>query len=79
MDTRKLVAGQYVHMVSSGIYANAGKVVKVTPTGVEVRTFYGHLLIFDANGNETDASRRERLGFGPSPGDKFLSMLWASS
>jgi len=37
MDTKTLVVGQDVHMVS-GIYANEGKVVKVTPSGVEVQT-----------------------------------------
>ncbi len=35
MDTSKLVVGQEVHM-SSGVYGNKGKVVKITPDGVDV-------------------------------------------
>ena len=35
MDTEKLVVGQYVRMVS-GCYGSVGKVVKVTPLGVDV-------------------------------------------
>ena len=62
-------------MVSSGIYGRGGIVVKVTPSGVEVKSG-GLLLQFDANGKELDVSRQERLGFGPSPGDKFITMLW---
>jgi hypothetical protein len=34
------------------------------------------LFRFDKDGNETDASRRDRLGFGPSPDDKFHTVLW---
>jgi YbbR domain-containing protein len=36
MDTKKLVVGQNVNMVSNEIYGGTGKVVKVTPEGVEV-------------------------------------------
>jgi hypothetical protein len=35
MDISKLVVGQEVDM-SSGVYGNKGKVVKITPEGVEV-------------------------------------------
>jgi hypothetical protein len=38
MDTKTLVVGQKVYMVSGGCYGNTGEVVKVTPDGVEVRT-----------------------------------------
>jgi len=34
------------------------------------------LFRFDKDGNETDESRRDRLGFGPSPDDKFHTALW---
>jgi hypothetical protein len=34
------------------------------------------LLRFDNEGNELDDSRRARLGFGPSPEDKFHTVLW---
>jgi hypothetical protein len=52
VDTRTLVVGQDVYM-SSGCYWNEGKVVKVTPSGVDVQTVYEfnkELLHFDANG-----------------------------
>lgn len=58
-------------MFSSGIYLNRGKVVAVTPSGAEVRAQDGTLMQFDANGRETDAGRRDRLGFGPSPDSRF--------
>ena len=48
--------------------------VKVTPSGVEVQV--ADLLRFDNDGNELDVSRRDRLGFGPSPEDKFYTSLW---
>jgi hypothetical protein len=48
VDTTKLVVGQDVYM-SSGCYWNEGKVVKVTPSGVDVQTAH-ELLHFDANG-----------------------------
>lgn len=54
-----------------------GKVVNVTPTGVEVQVT--DLLSFDSNGGETDDCRRDRIGFGPSPGDKFFNSLWFSA
>jgi len=55
VDTTKLVVGQDVYM-SSGCYWNEGKVVKVTPSGVDVQAvderLYSNeqLLHFDANG-----------------------------
>jgi hypothetical protein len=79
MDTKTLVVGQDVYMFSSEIYVNQGKVVGVTPSGAEVRTHDGVLFQFDANGKETDASRRDRLGFGPSPESKFHAVLWHSA
>jgi hypothetical protein len=48
VDTNKLVVGQDVYMFS-GIYGNKGKVVEVTPLGVDVQTTDG-LLHFDTNG-----------------------------
>jgi|HubBroStandDraft_1064217.scaffolds.fasta_scaffold21191_4 hypothetical protein len=36
MDTKTLVVGQDVY-IESGIYSSKGKVVKVTPSGVEVQ------------------------------------------
>jgi hypothetical protein len=37
MDTKQLVVGQDVYMFS-GCYTLTGKVVKVTPSGVDVQT-----------------------------------------
>jgi hypothetical protein len=62
MNTKTLVVGQDVYMFSSGIYLNKGKVVKATPSGVDVQTDGQELLRFDNNGKETYASRRDRLG-----------------
>jgi hypothetical protein len=78
MNTRTLVVGQEVFLVSNEIYCDVGKVVAVTPQGVDVQTDR-ELFRFDINGKETDAGRRERLGFGPSPGDKFHTLLWFSA
>jgi hypothetical protein len=63
-------------MFSSGVYLDSGKVVGVNPSGAEVRTHQGVLVRFDANGKETDDSRRDRLGFGPDPESKFHTALW---
>jgi hypothetical protein len=50
MDTKMLVVGQNVSM-HSGIYDGGdGKVVKVTPEGVDVQTTGHGLLHFDTNG-----------------------------
>jgi hypothetical protein len=72
-----LVVGQDVDVAYSQRGDRRGKVVKVMPSGVEVEV--ADLLSFDSNGRETDASRRERLGFGPAPGDRFLNSLWHSA
>ena len=37
------------------------------------------LLRFGNDGYELDVSRRDRLGFGPSPGEKFYNSLWYSA
>jgi hypothetical protein len=76
IDTKKLVVGQEVYMVCGEIYSpSKGKVAKVTPDGVEVQCG-NERLRFDNDGNELDESRRERLGFGPSPESKFHTILW---
>jgi len=44
MDTKTLVVGQTVHMFS-GVYSCKGKVVEITPSGVEVQiTEHGSTL-----------------------------------
>ena len=56
MDTRQLVVGQDVYVVS-GCYLCRGKVVKVKPEGVEVQTIhpdYQKVLLFDNEGKATD-------------------------
>ena len=72
-----LVVGQDVDVAYCQRKDRKGKVVKVTPTDVEVEVT--DLLRFGNNGTETDASRRDRLGFGPSPDDKFHTTLWQSA
>jgi hypothetical protein len=72
-----LVVGQDVDVAYSQRKDRRGKVVKVTPDAVEVQV--ADLLQFDKDGKETDASRRDRLGFGPSPEDKFHTSLWQSA
>jgi preprotein translocase subunit YajC len=42
MDTKTLTVGQEVHMVS-GVYGKTGKVVKNTPSGVDVQTGVMHV------------------------------------
>jgi hypothetical protein len=116
MDTKTLVVGQDVYMLKPPypfwFCIDEGKVVKVTPEGVEVQVVdrqtaaycqrkdkgdkaikiapsrvevqvadlqTADLIRFDTSGRETDVSRRERLGFGPSPGDKFYNSLWHSA
>ena len=67
MDTKTLVVGQYVCMFS-GCYGCEGKVVKVTPSGVDVQTFDGkqtvdgELLHFDDKGVSYDGTF---VGRGP--------------
>jgi hypothetical protein len=72
-----LVIGQDVEVAYCQRKARKGKVVKFTPTGVEVEV--SDLLQFDNDGYELDVCRRDRLGFGPSPGDKFHTSLWQSA
>ena len=127
MDTTKLVVGQDVYMLKPPypfwFCFDEGKVVKVTPEGVDVQvvdrqtanaaycqrkergdkaikitpsrgkeTDVGRrvevqvadlqtadMIRFDTSGQETDVSRRDRLGFGPSPEDKFYTSLWYSA
>jgi hypothetical protein len=82
MDTKKLVVGQDVYMFNDAyphwFCGQRGKVVNVSPTGVDVETA-GELLRFGNDGYELDVSRRDRLGFGPSPEDKFYTSLWQSA
>ena len=80
VDTKTLVVGQKVHMITCECYEGKdGTVVKVTPSGVELRATDGGLYRFDNKGYELDADRRDRLGFGPSPGDTFHTVLWSSA
>ncbi len=74
-----LVVGQKVSMTKSGVYGEWGEVVEVSPEGVVVKTDDGELLRFDKDGKQTDASRQDELGFGPSPGDRFRNFLWFSA
>ena len=58
------------------------KPIKITPSGVEVQVAdlqTADLIRFDPSGKETDVNRRNRLGFGPSPDDKFHTSLWESA
>jgi hypothetical protein len=68
MDTKTLVVGQDVYMVSE-VYTCAGKVVKVAPEGVEVQatvqsnlTRVGDLLHFDPNGKGRDDEGTHECG-----------------
>jgi hypothetical protein len=71
MDTKTLVVGQDVYMLG-GVYMNMGKVVKVTPSGVDVLVFKlpwkmrvvdeQMLIRFDNDGKECSRSY-EKLGF----------------
>src|ERR1700741_125005 len=82
MDTTKLVVGQDVYMFNDHypywFCGQRGKVVKVMEKGVDVQTA-GALLRFDNDGYDIDVCRRDRLGFGPSPEDKFYTFLWQSA
>jgi hypothetical protein len=62
MDTKNLVVGQYVWLFGIGYVP--GKVVAVTPSGIDVQGDVD-LLSFDNNGVETDDSRRRRLTIRP--------------
>lgn len=91
MDTTKLVVGQEVYMFpeaygdiarNTGFSMCEGIVVEVTPEGAVVqygvRKSDGDLLRFDKNGTEIDASRCDRLGWGPSESG-FHARLWHSA
>jgi len=69
MNTKTLVVGQEVYMVSGPHYCCWGTVIKVTPEGVVVRadvqsniTSKGDLLRFDNTGKGLDEGTHE---FGP--------------
>jgi hypothetical protein len=118
MDTKTLVVGQDVYMLKPPypfwFCIDEGKVVKVTPEGVDVQVVdrqtadaaycqrkdrgdkaikitpscvevqvadlqTADMIRFDTSGKETDVSRRDRLGFGPRPDDKFYTFLWQSA
>jgi hypothetical protein len=72
-----LVVGQDVDVAYCQRKDRRGKVVKATPSGVEVQV--ADLLRFDNDGYELDVSRRDRLGFGPSPEDNFYTFLWEAA
>ena len=58
LDTKKLVVRQDVYVVSSNdLLFCQGKVVKITPEGVEVQDDYGGLLHFDCKGKGLDRLR----------------------
>jgi hypothetical protein len=69
MDTRKLAIGQDV-CIFSGVYELGGKVVEVTPAGVEVRTVRGPyvpegaLYCFDTNDEGCDGRSTYECGRG---------------
>jgi hypothetical protein len=62
MDTKTLKVGQDVHMFGGHIYDYRGKVVKITPDGVDVADGYGEIYHFDTNGKEY---YRESCNWGP--------------
>jgi len=75
MDTKTLVVGQDVYMVS-GIYRNKGKVVEVTPSRVIVQLALAQgptneptLIRFDNNGKACDSSDiyNGNMWGGPAP------------
>jgi hypothetical protein len=92
MDTKTLVVGQVVYMFCGHrCYGVAeGKVVKITPEGVEVKSAerWGQnsrrleeigIIRFDNNGVELEVDRRKRHGFEPEPGfshDRFMQSVW---
>ena len=70
MDTKTLVVGQEVYILS-GVYYKKGKVVKVTPSGVEVQTgvmqidgtWNAHELFqFDIYGKGCDGHKTHECG-----------------
>jgi hypothetical protein len=69
MDTTTLAVGQDVYMIS-GPYGNKGKVVKITPWGIEVRTVGRELFRFNHEGKACDSE-------GKVHSDTF-SWAWAT-
>jgi hypothetical protein len=80
MDTKTLVVGQEVYMFCGHeVYGyTKGKVVKVTPEGVDM--LVGESIIrLDNNGIELEVERRKRHGFEPGPEfshDRFMLSVW---
>jgi hypothetical protein len=75
MNTKTLVVGQKVHMITCEYYLGKdGIVVKVTPSGAEVRATDGGLYRFDNKGYELDADRRERLGLAQVLKTNFIPL-----
>lgn len=72
-----LVVGQEVDVAYSQRGNRRGKVVKVTPTGVEVQVT--DLMRFNNDGYEVDDCRRDRVGFGPTPGTSFTCFFGTDS
>jgi hypothetical protein len=60
MDTKTLVVDQKVWVFGCGWFE--ATVVRLLPSGVEVKSEWGQLAQFDNDGNETDDSRYRRLG-----------------
>jgi hypothetical protein len=58
MDTKTLVVGQDVYMLS-GVYICKGKVTKITPSSVDVQTTSEGLLRFDSRGKGCDDGTHE--------------------
>jgi hypothetical protein len=60
---------------SRGKETDVGRRVEVQVADLQT----ADMIRFDTSGQETDVSRRDRLGFGPSPEDKFYTSLWYSA
>ena len=61
MDTKTLVVGQDVYMVS-GVYLDQGKVVRITTSGLDVQAVHGGLVRFDSDGKECDGGGTYECG-----------------
>jgi hypothetical protein len=60
---------------SRGKETDVGRCVEVQVADLQT----ADMIRFDTSGKETDVSRRDRLGFGPSPEDRFYTSLWYSA
>ncbi len=60
MDTKTLVVGQKVWVFGCGWFE--ATVVRLLPSGVEVKSEWGQLAQFDKEGNETEDGRYRRVG-----------------